>query len=310
MGGITNSTKPVYHCRRYHAAGSTACHRNVVEEAPLVAAVVRKIQEEYLSDSALARLRRSLAAGQDQTGPRLENLARLRREIDDLDRKIDQGAARALEAPADLLPILYGKLEAWRGDRDRLKADLETLACRQAGPNRKNGSEIDETIDALRDLSKAFRDAEPEDIRELLASIVTRIELHFTHETRAGGREQNVFAYGTIHIRPDAGESRSSDPASSHLNTNGLPFDTRTTDRRLQPAFHPEQSEIAINAFLPKRLACPKMAIENSRRDHELIWEDFLPKAISDKALRPIPHSSSSRRCAAESGRALLQSGN
>ncbi len=227
MGGITNSTKPVYHCRRYHAAGNTACHRNVVEEAPLVAAIVRKIQEEYLSDSALARLRRSLEAGQDQAGPRPEDLTLLRREIGDLDRKIDQGAARALEAPTDLVPILYRKLDAWRGDRDRLKTELDALASRQATPDRKDGSEVDETIDTLRDLSKAFRDAEPEDIRELLSSIVTRIELHFNHETTSGGREQNVFAYGTIHVRPDAGEVRSTGTDSSHLITNRSFLDAR-----------------------------------------------------------------------------------
>jgi DNA invertase Pin-like site-specific DNA recombinase len=226
MGGTTKHTTTCYHCRTYHGSGSTACHRNVVAEPPLVAAVVRKIQDEYLSESALDRLRRSLAAGQDEAGPRPEDLARLRREIEVLDRKIDRGAARALEAPADLLPILYGKLEAWRTDRDRLKTELEALASRQARPDRKDGSDIDETIETLRDLAKAFRDAEPEDVRELLVSIVTRIELHFTHETTSGGREQNVFAYGTIHIRPDAGESRSSGPNSSHLINNGWYFET------------------------------------------------------------------------------------
>ena len=28
------------------------------------------------------------------------------------------------------------------------------------------------------------------------------------------------------------------------------------------------------------------MAIEKSRREHELIWEDFLPKGVFDNALR------------------------
>jgi DNA invertase Pin-like site-specific DNA recombinase len=226
MGGKTRSRGAVYHCRTYHQTGSTSCHRNTIEEAPLVACVVRKIQERYLSEPALNRLRKALEAAQDRTKPRPKDLVRLRREIEDLDRKIDQGAERVLEAPPEIVPALYHKLESWRSDRDRLRTDLEALTCRQARPERKDGSEIDQAISALQNLSQAFKEADPADCRELLSSIVTRIELHFHHEPTSGGRERSVFSHGMIYVRPDAGEARSADPKSSHLTNKGSYFET------------------------------------------------------------------------------------
>jgi len=139
MGGITRSRGAVYHCRTYHQTGSTACHQNTIDEAPLVACIVRKIQERYLSDSALDRLRKALEAAKDRTRPRPGDLTRLRREIDDLDHKIDQGAERALEAPPEIVPTLYRKFEAWRVARDRLKTELDALTSRQTMPNRNRG---------------------------------------------------------------------------------------------------------------------------------------------------------------------------
>jgi DNA invertase Pin-like site-specific DNA recombinase len=221
MGGVTRSRGAVYHCRTYHATGSTSCHQNTIGEAPLVACIVRKIQERYLSEPALNRLRKALEAAQDRTRPRPRDLARLRRKIEDLDRKIDQGAERALEAPLEIVPALYRKLEAWRVERDWLKTELDSLTSRQATPDRRDGSEIDQAIDTLRDLSKAFREADPADTKELLGSIVTRIELHFRHEATSGGRERNVFSHGMIYVRPDAGEARSTDPKCSHMITKG-----------------------------------------------------------------------------------------
>jgi len=77
MGGSTRSRGAVYHCRTYHQTGSTSCHRNAIDEAPLVACIVRKIQERYLSEPALDRLRKALEAVQDRARPRPRDLVRL-----------------------------------------------------------------------------------------------------------------------------------------------------------------------------------------------------------------------------------------
>jgi site-specific DNA recombinase len=259
MGGATRNQKPCYQCRTYHSSGTTACHPNMIKEDLLVEAIVRKIQEEYLSDAAIARLRRKLEAKQDHTGPRPADLARLRREIDDLDQKIDRGTERALEAPPDLVPMLYRKLEAWQTDRNRLKTQLDALASQQARPERKSGSEIERTIGRLKTLSQAFRKASSDEIRDLLVPIVTKIELHFRHEATKGGRERSVFDYGEIHVRPDAGEARSADPNSSHMSNTG-PYsrsDGRPTCPRRSPLIRNE-------GHFQHASACPSSAGKQS----------------------------------------------
>jgi hypothetical protein len=49
----------------------------------------------------------------------------------------------------------------------------------------------------LRDMREAFQDAEPAEVRELLAPLVSKVELHFDHE-RHGKLERNPFKHGTI----------------------------------------------------------------------------------------------------------------
>ena len=63
--------------------------------------------------------------------------------------------------------------------------------------------------------------APTEDTKELLSSIVTKIELHFDHEETVAGRKTSVFSHGTIYVRPDAGEARSTDPKSTQLTNKG-----------------------------------------------------------------------------------------
>ena len=222
MGGISNGSKPVYHCRTYHQTGCTACHRNKVEEAPLVAAVVGKLQTEIFSEKAISRL---LAAYRKRLAARRRVVpaddGRLRQRIDDLDQQIDQGAERVLSAPDNLVATIYAKLDKLKAERDRLKDQLDAAGQPETGSAATDAAKVEEAARVLRDMREAFADAEPEEVRDLLPLIVARIELHFTHETTSGGREQSTFSHGTIHVRPDAGEARSTDSNSSHLNTNG-----------------------------------------------------------------------------------------
>ena len=62
MGGRTKRDKPLYECRTYNQSGASECHRNTIPEAPLVAVIAKKVQERYLSDTALDRLRRKIEA--------------------------------------------------------------------------------------------------------------------------------------------------------------------------------------------------------------------------------------------------------
>ena len=213
MGGRTKRNHPLYECSTYNQSGASECHRNTIREAPLVSVVAKMIQDRYLSETALDRLRRKIEAklAKANRPPSRRDLDRLRREIDTLDQKIERGSSRVFEAPDDLLPMLYRKLGELRSQRDRLKTELQALTGREKRSGSRDGSEVDRVIGALRGLSEALQKASPADTKRLLASIVTKIELHFTEGT---GKQKRDFTHGTIYVRPDAGENRGIGPDS------------------------------------------------------------------------------------------------
>ena len=152
--------------------------------------------------------------------PKHRDLTRLKRQIEKLDAKIDQGAERVLDAPAEIVPSLYRKLEELKSERDGLSTELESLARHnaKANGNGKDGDEIDLAINELQNLSNALKRAKPEDTRELLASIVTKIELFYEHDEKDNGRKTSTFSHGIVYLRPDAGEVRSSAPNSTMMS--------------------------------------------------------------------------------------------
>jgi hypothetical protein len=153
------------------------------------------------------------------------DLSQLRREIEVLDRKIDNAETAVLDAPQNSRSGMYRGLEEMNAERDRLKAELAALACRKAAPERKHGSEIDQAIEALRTRAAAFWDADPADTKQLISTVVSSIVLHFDHGETKAGRKTSKFAYGEIKVRPDLGSGWSfgsgSGSGSSHLNSTG-----------------------------------------------------------------------------------------
>ncbi len=193
----------VYHCRRFHSQGRSACHCNSVGEAPLLTTVVRKMQAEVFSEKAIDRLltayRKRLAARRRVVPA--DDGGRLQRRIGDLDRQIDQGVKRVLTAPEAVVGMVYAEIEKLRQERDRLQADLAASGKPVAGTTATDDAKVEEAARVLRDLREAFTDATPEEVRDLLTPLVPKIELHFEH-VQDGKKERNSFQYGTIFVRP------------------------------------------------------------------------------------------------------------
>jgi len=209
LGGTTardRSRKPyfAYHCSTYHALGAAGCHHNEIRETDLLDVVVRKIQQHCLADQAIDRLlvayRKRLAARRNVVPA---DGGRLRKQIEVLDRQIDQGAERVLSAPEKLVGTMYAKLDRLREDRDRLQAELHAAGKPETGSSAMDDKKVEEAARVLRDLREAFTDAKPEEIRELISPLVEKIELHYRHEPISGSkRERNLFDCGTIEVRP------------------------------------------------------------------------------------------------------------
>ena len=141
-------------------------------------------------------------------------MKQLRQQIDRLSAKIDNAEDAILDAPPELRPGLYRKLQELTEDRKRIQGVLDS-ASRQQTSEKDRRAEIDREMDALRDLGNALGKAKPEDTKELLSSIVTKIELFYDHTETLGGRKKSEFTHGIVYLRPDAGEGRSANPNSS-----------------------------------------------------------------------------------------------
>ena len=76
----------------------------------------------------------------------------------------------------------------------------------------------------------AFDKANPSEIKQLLASIVSEVELDFDHKRMKNGRHRNTFTDGKIYLRPNAdGGEGFQDKDSSPLGTTGTMLRTRQT---------------------------------------------------------------------------------
>ena len=202
MGGKMQRDRAIYRCRLYQQTGCSSCYCNSMPEAPLLSVITKKIQDRYLCDSSLDRLRKALRSEQKRTAPKPKDLKRLKSEIENFDRKIDGAEDAVLEAPSRLRPGLYSKLEDLTDQRDRLKTELQALTSHDTRSNGKPDSEVDQAIDVLRDLRDALAKARPQDTKELLSSIVSKIELNYSHAAGDSGRTINTFSHGTIYVRP------------------------------------------------------------------------------------------------------------
>ena len=198
----------VYGCRTFHNQGRSACNSNTIGEDRLLDCVVRMITEQYASDAGIDRLREQHRQQRvaEQTPVSPVDQRQLRKQIEGLDTKIDTGAERVFTAPAGIVPKLYAKLDELRQERDQLQRQLDAVGDAKTVSNKERDQEVEAALDALRTLRETFSKADPEDVRELITTLVARIDLHYSHR-RDGKKTRNTVKGGTIWLRPPAGSS-------------------------------------------------------------------------------------------------------
>jgi site-specific DNA recombinase len=192
-------------CSTYHAAGPSACRGGCMHERPLVTAVVRRLQADFLNPANIEALRKELRRQVESValGDPAE-ARRLRAHIDELDRKINQGSERLLEEEdAALVPVLRAKLQEWQRKRGELQDRLDGLE-----KNRLRVTNVEAQVEAavaeLWTLHERLDDARPEQLREVLGQLVSKVELWFEQVPYGkAGRMQGVFSRGLVTIRPD-----------------------------------------------------------------------------------------------------------
>jgi DNA invertase Pin-like site-specific DNA recombinase len=203
MVGLTTMGRPYYRCGLYNQAGRHGCGSNMIMERKLLACIVRKLQETFLDPGNLQALRdemRRLAETAKRERP--ARTASLQRRIGEWDAKLKQGMERLPLIPADLMAEYTAMLRSWREDRDRLTAELRSLA---APPD---PADLENQLGALKAqlsrLHEALAEAEPGLLRQLIREFVSKVELHFD-QRRTRRQLRTTFRSGLIYVRPQEG---------------------------------------------------------------------------------------------------------
>lgn len=191
-----------YICTGYHEGGKTVCRRNPVYEDTLLAVIVAKIEDKYLSPKNLDRLRAALRRRLSDKTPKADSAKVLAKRLADINRKIDDGAERLLTAPTDLIDVLAAKLRGWKAERDEVQRQVDAARSRPRETPQTVEATIDRCIDRLRGLRENLHAVDREQLRTALREIVEEIELDF-HEVPYGQRTKTELAGGIIRLRAD-----------------------------------------------------------------------------------------------------------
>jgi site-specific DNA recombinase len=192
-----------YICGNYNAYGAVGCRCNTITERQLVQAVAGRIRRDFLHPDNLnllrEELRRQLMPQQDgETG----NAKDLRKQLADLEHKIDQGAERLLTAPANLTATLTAKLQEWQEQRDKVRADLNRAET--AKPTMRPEVTIEAAMGQLDKLGEMLADLEDTTtLREAIRQMVSKIECWFDQVPYGTKRHRSVLRRGIIRLRPD-----------------------------------------------------------------------------------------------------------
>jgi len=198
-----------YICGRYNAFGSAGCSCNTIPEQHLLNAVVKRVQQDFLSPDNLTLLRAEMARQIEAERPAAVPVKRLRARLAELSRQIERGAERMLAAPEDLTDTLAATMRCWQQERDEVQAQLQAsekpCTAAKAEPTKKI---IDRAIACLWALRERLNTADPGKAREVVRQSVSRVECWFDHVPYGKTRKRSVLNRGMIHLRPDVLVSR------------------------------------------------------------------------------------------------------
>jgi DNA invertase Pin-like site-specific DNA recombinase len=205
MVGVKGAKEKRYRCGGYQMHGGRLCHNHVVRERPMVDALVKKLQEDFLNPDNLARLRQEIHRQATEGRPAAQGQAKkLRRQVAELGRKIDRGTENLALLPREHIDDVGAKIKTWKLERDRLVREAEAL---ERGPDTgalERGVDAAEAL--LWKLREALTSAEPMAVRGVLREMVSKIDLEW-EEVPAGaarpGETTRAFSRGLVYLRTD-----------------------------------------------------------------------------------------------------------
>lgn len=191
-----------YRCGSYDRLGRAGCDANSVREDILVRVLGEKVQAAFLNPDVLAELRaevrrQEVALDDPATRQGLE------RRLAALDRDIEQGEARLLVLPADVIAGAVTGVRKLKAEREQVRAELADLSAR-VRPTEELERVIEQVTQRLWRLREVLETGEPIDVREVFHSLITRVELHF-HRWETANLVRTKIRGGTIYPVPMTG---------------------------------------------------------------------------------------------------------
>jgi exonuclease VII large subunit len=187
----------IYCCYNFEHKGK--CDRNTVTQNELLDNVIQAIQEKLLNNGTLDRLKDAIRRKLEADTPKV-NVEKLRKELSELETKIDKARRRLVEVDSDMVGEVQSHLRGLREQREQLEATLK-----QAGtPRSQQRSEIEGMVDSIFAgvfrLRDAIKKGDPATVREMLRCAVERIDL-WSEKQRDGKRHLYQFKRGVIQLR-------------------------------------------------------------------------------------------------------------
>ncbi len=161
------------------------------------------MQQAFLDPDNLKQLRAEVAAVQaEQTSE--DHLQRMRKRIEAIGRKIDQGTERLIIVPKDLIPGLAVKLRQLEQEKRELQKELHAIEAAAAVNELEN--RISEAENALWARQDALRAEDYPLLRQVLREMVSRVEFFWTHR-QVGKVTRCRLLRGEVHLQTSEGMS-------------------------------------------------------------------------------------------------------
>jgi len=190
---ISDSSRSRYICGSYHLGNG--CTFNVVTFEAALKAVADKIRSLLLMgslDSLTTAIERVLAKRRESTAR--TDVDALKRQIAEIDRKLEGAAARILEVELSLVKDVQSAMLALKASRAALeeRMEAEVVAARRKPLTARQIAE------KVWELDEVLRSGSPGTVREALSQIIDRVQIDYTVLPRGKTRKRAVIAGGTI----------------------------------------------------------------------------------------------------------------
>lgn len=188
MYGRDRKGRMVYQCALALVSGK--CQRNTVNEPEVMDWVVRYLREWFSQKSLERRAAESVREQIEAIRTAKSDAPRYRQQLATINQKIAKAEKRLFECDAEFLPVVQSKLRELVSTRDAIAASLKLAEKRQKDVVDDSRQHAKAIVASVETLSRSIHTAPAERVRELLRTLIRRVECH-TKQVPWGSR----FAY-------------------------------------------------------------------------------------------------------------------